>query len=305
MKLLRATFLSVAGLPDMTCDFSRAPQEVAREISVITGPRSSGKTRILEAILAAKEVIAPYGPPVPTELWLRPGEEAAKIELTFLLDEEEQRHAGGVPRVAHAEALFNPRGTAAEVDDAVAAVIERYAHDPRQGKFDYFPANRGIPAPGPMHGLSAIEQRLYRLGRDARKYSFIPRFLVELGMDPGRHAAFDAALSSLCPTLRYIGPGGADPLRCFSSKGGSPATPGELSTSEAEAVVFAATAALVRHDRSVVFIDRPEQSADERSIVGWLEAVRALAEDSQLVIATTSPALLASVEPGAILHLEA
>ena len=79
----------------------------------------------------------------------------------------------------------------------------------------------------------------------------------------------------------------------------------ELSTTEADAVVFAATATLVRHDRSVVLIDRPELSADERSIVTWLDAVRGLGEDSQLILASSSPALLASVEPGAIINLEA
>ena len=69
-------------------------------------------------------------------------------------------------------------------------------------------------------------------------------------------------------------------------------------------MIFAATSALVRHDRSILLIDRPELSADERSIVAWLEAVRGLAEDTQIVLATTSPALLASVEPGAIINLD-
>ena len=89
MKLLRATFLSIRGLPDMTCDFSRGQNDVARDVVVVTGPASSGKTRLLEALIAAKEVIAPYGAPLASEPWIRPGDDAAKIELTFQLDDDE------------------------------------------------------------------------------------------------------------------------------------------------------------------------------------------------------------------------
>lgn len=80
--------------------------------------------------------------------------------------------------------------------------------------------------------------------------------------------------------------------------------PSELSSTEAEAVLFAATEVLVRHDRSIVFVDRPEVSADERNIVNWVDALRGLSVDTQLFLATTSPALLASVEQAAIIQLK-
>ncbi|EYF08794.1 ATP-binding protein [Chondromyces apiculatus] len=305
MKLLRATFLSVNGLRDVTCDFSRTMQESARDVVVITGAPASGKTRVIEAILAAKEVIAPYGPPIHSDPWIRPGDDAAKVALTFLFDEEEQRRIGGIPAVMEAEALFNMRGANADADEGLVALVERYGHDPRHGKLDYFAANRWLPPPGPMHGLGAIEQRLYRLGRDARKYSFVPRLLAEIVNDAEKQARFRTAIERLSPTLRYVGPPGTDPLRCFSSRGGYAATPSELSTSEQDAVVFAATSVHVRHEKSVVFIDRPELFVGERGIVAWMEAVRGLADDVQIIVASTSPALLASMEPGAVINLEA
>jgi hypothetical protein len=304
VKLLRATFLSIRGLPDLTCDFTRASHGTARDIVAVTGRASSGKTRLLEAIIAAKEVIAPYGPLVQGEQWIRVGEYAAKIELTFALDEDEQRRVGGTNPTVSVEALFGQTACTSEADDGFTALLERYEHDARFGKLDYFPANRGIPPAGPMHGLAAFEQRLYRLTRDPRKYSFVPRLLYELAMDPARAARFSEALARLCPDLRYVGSTGTDPVRCLSSRGSPALLPTELSTTEADALVFAATATLLTYERSIVLIDRPELSADERSIEAWLTAVRALATDVQLIVATSSPALLSSLEAGAIVSLD-
>lgn len=304
MKLLRATFLSIRGLPDMTCDFSRSP-DVARDVVVVTGPPSSGKTRFLEALIAAKEVIAAYGAPLASEPWIRPGDDAAKIELTFQLDDDELRRLGGFSaRVVKAEALFQDDGCFSEADEALVTLLETYTHDTKAGKFDYFPANRSIPPPGAMHGLTSAEQRIYRLGRDVRKYSFVARQLFDLTLDAAKQARFNAALTALCPTVHYVAPSADEPLRCLSSKGGPPMMPSELSTTEAEAVLFAATEVMVRHDRSIVFVDRPELSADERSIVGWVDALRGLSVDTQLFVATTSPALLAGVESAAIIQLK-
>ncbi len=154
-----------------------------------------------------------------------------------------------------------------------------------------------------MHGLSDVEQRLYRLTRDQRKYSFIPRLLRELDLQPARRAWFSAALESLCPDLVYDVSSSRDGQRGFSSRGAEKALLNELSTTEAEAVLFAATATMVHHDRSILLIDRPEQSAGERSIAAWVNGARHLGKDTQLLLASSSPALLASVDPAAILDL--
>jgi hypothetical protein len=303
VKLCRAELISIRGVPDVTWNLARTAQATPVDVGVVTGGPSSGKTRLLEAILAAKEVIAPYGLPIDGRPWLRPGEKAAKIELTFMLDESEQLRAGGISAMAHTEALFSPTGCRAEIDEAFASVLDRYEQAPGIGKVDYFAANRGIAPQGPMHGLSDVEQRLYRLGRDQRKYSFIPRLLRELDLQPERRAWFSAALESLCPGLVYDVSGSRDGQRGFSSRGAEKQLLTELSSTESEAVLFAATATLVHHDRSILLIDRPEQSAGERSIAAWVEGARHLGKDTQLLLASSSPALLASVDPAAILDL--
>jgi hypothetical protein len=302
VKLCRAEFLSIRGVPDVTWNLARG-QAAPVDVGVVTGGPASGKTRLLEAILAAKEIIAPYGLPIDGRPWLRPGETAAKIELTFVLDADEQRRAGAIPAMVHTEALFSPTGCTADVDEAFASLLDRYEHAPGQGKVDYFAANRCITPMGPMHGLSAIEQRIYRLTRDPRKYSFIPRLLRDLEGHPERRAWFGDTLTALCPYLQHVPSASGDGQRCFSSRGGAPLLVTELSGSESEAVLFAATAALVHHDRSIVLIDRPEQSVAERAIADWVSAARHLGSDTQLLLASASPALLASVDPAAILDL--
>ncbi len=303
MKVLRATFLSVAGLPDMTVDLGDPSSGVAHDVVAVTGPASSGKTRLVEALVAAKEVIGACGPPVDADAWLQPGKSAAKIELTFAFDESERRAAGLDRAVFTAEALFGTNGCRREADDGVIALLERYEHEERSGKVEYFPDNRALPPPGPPHGTAAIEQRQWRAGRDERKYGFIPRLLVELPHDAERAARFSSSLSTLCPSLTYVGPCGGDPLRCFRSGRRDAAGLRELSSTESHAVIFAATAALVRFERSIVFVDRPEVSADERSVATFVGGLRDLARDVQIVVATSSPSLVASLDPRAVIEL--
>jgi hypothetical protein len=202
VKLQSATLISIRGLPDMTCHFGDPATGTPHRVCAITGPGGSGKTRLVEAIIAAKEVLAPYGPIMTGESWIREGESAAKIELTFVLDEEECRRAGLSDPVARAEALFRPRACGREADEGLLAVLEHYAHDDT-GKLEYLPGNRALPPPGPAHGLSPIEQRLWRASRDPRKYAFVSRLLVEVAASPSKGQKFAQAVSALCPWLRY------------------------------------------------------------------------------------------------------
>lgn len=304
MKLLSATFISVAGVPDTTLSFGEGVDgETARPLTVVTGPPASGKTRLLEAILAAKDVIGPYGQPPMAHEWIRSGENAAKIQLTFGLDEDEVRFTGGIATIQRAEALFKPQGSRYEADAAFVSLLERYDHDGRFGKFDYFPANRSVVQGAAAHGLAAIEQRLCRTTRDPRKYAFLPRFLVQLTHDAHGRARFEAALEKLSPTVRYAGSRGDDDLVCFSSNGRPRTRATELASSEADAVIVAATNALIGHERSVVFVDRPELYQGEAGAAQFLSALQGLATELQLIVATSSPAILASVEPSCVIHL--
>src|SRR5690349_8229498 len=94
MKIQRATFLGVRGVADATLELSDPRSGAPHEAVVVTGPSGAGKTRLLEALVAAKEAIGAYGPMTPGAPWIAAGASAAKILLTWSLDDAEQEYAG-------------------------------------------------------------------------------------------------------------------------------------------------------------------------------------------------------------------
>lgn len=280
MKIQRATFMGVSGVPDLSVDLTEATTGAPRSLVVVSGPGASGKTRMIEALMAAKEAIRAYGPMTPGAPWIRSGG-AAKIRIAFHIGEEERAFAGTDARTLEAEVVFRPDRTHAEADDGLRAVLGRYSHNGAHGKLDYVPAERRIPTFPPFAGLGTGEQRIVRLAKDPRKYGFVLPFLRSLDHDAPRRERFAQSLAALSPTCRYEpDPTGDAMVRCFQSRGGSAVTAAQLSHAEADAVLLAATAALVGLDHSIVFIDRPDLHVE--ALEPLLLGLEALGEDNQL-----------------------
>jgi len=155
MKIQRATFLGVRGVPDMTLDLTNPRTNALHDVVVFTGPSGSGKTRVLEALIAAKEALGAYGPMTAGAPWIASGQ-AAKIHLTFLLNEEEQRYAGTSQPTQDGEVVFQPDRAKSEADEGLRAVLERYTHEVGQGKLEYFPSSRHTTGFAPYGGLGPI-----------------------------------------------------------------------------------------------------------------------------------------------------
>src|ERR1041384_2686781 len=105
MKIQRATFIGIRGAPDLTLDLSDTRTGAPHTLVVVSGPSGSGKTRMIEALIAAKEAIRPYGPMAPGA----PGIDtrgAAKILVTFHLDEAEREFAGTGSATLEGEVIF-------------------------------------------------------------------------------------------------------------------------------------------------------------------------------------------------------
>jgi len=301
MKIQRAELLGIAGVPDLSLDLTSSSTGEPHARVVVTGPAGSGKTRLLEALIAAKEAIRPYGPLATGAPWIRAGQ-AAKIRLTFWLDDDERDFAAAASNSVSAEVIFQPNRIEAESDDGLRSVLGRYTHQAAHGKVDYVPAERRIPTFPPFAGLGTGEQRLARLAKDARKYGFIVPFLQSLAHDVARRQRFEAALAALSPTCRYA-PDLSEQVipKCFSSRGGQPVTVGQLSHGEADAVIFAATAAAIGLDHSLVFVDRPDLHTDEPETL--LDALGALGTDNQLWLAC-SPRTAASARGAHVVTLK-
>jgi hypothetical protein len=75
----------------------------------------------------------------------------------------------------------------------------------------------------------------------------------------------------------------------------------ELSASEADAVMFSATAALVGLSGSIVLIDRPDLHGIDAAHA--LAGLSGLGTDNQLIMSTSSPAFAAGFD-GAIIALD-
>lgn len=306
MKIQRLTFLGVRGLPDASFDFTGRDGGAPHDLVVVTGPPASGMTRALEAIVAAKETIAPYGPMTGDPGgWVAETLGAAKVAIAFRLDEEEQRYAGADEAVVEAEALFSAGRARRAAEEGIRAVLDRYAHGGKIGKVEYFPAGRRVPPLGPFGGFSALEQRLLRASNQGDKYGFIPRFLQSLEGNPEAGRAFADRLALLSPTCRYERTGAVEPMpRCFTSRGGARRKVNQLSQGEVDAVIFAATATAIDLSCSLILVDRPEQHVHPAHLRAFLAGLSALGEGNQIILASASPEVVAyGEERGAVARL--
>jgi hypothetical protein len=301
MKIQRAMFIGVSGVPDLTLDLSDPQTGEPHPLVVVCGRSGTGKTRAIEALIAAKEAIRPYGMMATGANWIRNGN-AAKIRLTFHYDESEREFAGASASTTDAEVVFSPDKVTAESDEGLRAVLGRYSHNAAHGKVDYFPVDRRIPMFPPFPGLNSNDQRVGRLSKDARKYGFVLPLLRSLEHDGARRERFAATLAALSPTCRFVPDVSGEAIpRCFSSRGGEPVNAGRLSHSEADAVIFAATAATIGLDHSLVFIDRPDLHLDD--IEPLLEGLAALGRDNQLFL-TGGTRLASAARRAHVVNLE-
>jgi hypothetical protein len=289
MKILSVSFQGVRGVRDVALDFA-GREGAPHPFVALVGPAACGKTRALETILAAKEAIAPYGLKPRSASFIAPGQAEAKVRIAFHLDTDEQKLANVGVSALEANVTFTPDRARAEAEAGLVAVLERYAHDPAQGKVEYFPAARSIPVLPPFGGMRVTEQRILRAGSDPRKYGFVVRFLRELHGDPEQEQDFAARLEALSPTVRYVpGDPGEGLPRCLAAKGGEKAAPDELSESEVDAVIFAATATAIGLSCSLVLADRPDLYVDPAQARAFATGLRRLGQDNQIVC-TASPA---------------
>jgi hypothetical protein len=299
MKVSRLTVRGVASVPDLECDLLSTSTGRPHDLVIVSGPPASGKTRLCELLLAVFETIGPYQGIVRASDWYADPARGARVELGLWLDGEPEGDEGGPAKAAlqsSAVVHFGDHGVASEVDRAVSKRLSQYDHDRAHGKREYFPEGRQRAWGARSDGLGAPEQALLRSSKDPQKYCFVPRFLASLRNDAARARAFTAGLEILSPTARYSPASRTDsPTACFMVRG-TRVGYSDLSSSEADAALIAATAAMIGLSHSIVFLDRPELYVPADRLVQWVHSLAGLGDGNQWIVATSNEGLAAAVD---------
>jgi energy-coupling factor transporter ATP-binding protein EcfA2 len=307
VKLRGARCLGVAGVPDGDYSFLDPATGAALDFVLVTGPSASGKTRLLEAIALAKEAIAPYGTLPETAHLIRRGSGGAKVVLAWEFDEEERGYAGLDEEPAETETIFEEGGVRPAPMN-LAMLLARYVHRasrPRYaapGKVEYFHAGRRVPWRAP-NGTNEPEQRAHRAVRSDRKYAFVPTLVASLASSAASSAdreSFEAFLGLFTDGCKLAPPsaGGAAFLSNGVARAGS-----ELPSSDAHAVLVAATATVLGLDRSLVLVDRPELAGTGGGAARLIQAWRSLGQGAQVLAASSSTELVNALPPERVIRL--
>lgn len=301
MRLRGADLQGIRGLPSRAWDFPAPGSDV--DVIAVTGPRGSGKTTFLEAILAAKERVAAYGVADPRWSRLIPdGARSAKVTLTWELSAAEMdRLRVDRPQMDIESILGEPLAGIPRLPPAAQTLLGTLA-DPPIGRVIYFHDSRQLTPPASIEPERAA--RPFALTSRNNKFGGVYSVLTDRSRSAQRDQA-TALLKTLCPELSFVGvtstSGVVEPL--LARAGSSEIPYAHLSLSEQQAALFALTFASVGLQDSVIIVDTPELAFGE---VGAVELVRALLQwgtSNQLVLATTSRELLAAVPRGRVVEL--
>lgn len=293
MKILSVQAIDVAGVATGIYSFAKGPEQAHSRV-LLSGGSAAGKTRLLELIIATRDMLATGQRPEETMSFIRPENSTSKVIVSWQLSPEEQSMIGAPSPVVATEVIFC-HDEEDPVDQRMSFLLERYAHDDDTPKFEYFSEKRRLDVGGGEPALDENDQVDLRTDPSPRKFAWIPSFLARLPDEPEQATRFAASLERFSPTCSY------DVQRHVLSSRGRPLRElTELSASEADAVIFSATATLVGLSNSIILVDRPELHGIDpaRALAG----LSGLGKDNQLILATSSAAFATGFD-GAILHL--
>ncbi|APR87478.1 hypothetical protein A7982_12827 [Minicystis rosea] len=298
MRIRAIEFDGVRGLPGETYEF---PPSEGLDIVAVTGGPGAGKTTFLDAIAAAKERVVPYGLPDVQWQWLVPLDQStSRIQLTLDLSEAEQTRLRLSAPEMNIEAILGERGPRTpKPSRALQELLGTWSSDPSIGRFGYFHAERALPPP---NASATPADAPVRLANDATRYARLSSIVAE-----GRQPALGRASRRLEEALGYTITGvapyrGRDEIR-IAKAGASPMFFSCLSATERQHVLFALAFSDPGFQDSILLLDTPELAFGDQGALDLLRRLSTWGTKNQLIVATTSQAILAALPKGRVVTL--
>lgn len=321
MKITKLECQNFAGVPDGAYSFLVPGRSTPHDLTLIAGVRGSGKTRLLKAIVALKELVGAYRAPPPPASLLEPGQRQGSLGGTFLLTDEER---AAVELDSNELTVAFTLGDAREhepvkIPRPVRMLFSRFALNDARGKIELFPASRALAPYG--EPTTADHEKLQRFGPGATKYAGLVPSLIALSAADGARAlqetaargmllgldapdslgAYRAAIAKLAPELRLRGaqpapgatPGdGSKPILAFERSNGTFVDAHALSDSQKQAVLLGGTIVRLGLSRSIILLDSPELHIHVADQGRFLETLVSLGDDNQWIVATGSSEIM-------------
>jgi predicted ATPase len=329
MKILRLQARGFRGLPDGTFNFTDLATEEPLPVVIVAGDASSGKTSLLEAIIAAKEDVGAYGHPRPAS-YLRAGARTAQLEARWLLSPAEKKRAEAQEAIVTTVSTFGDGAPSLPPHPAaLRTVFREHASSSDRAKVEYFHASRALPPTRGQQrrgGGGAAEARL-RLIASNEKHVALRTWVVDaiqadhaalahdvrthgVALGTGQFHVLQQLRELLQPFLLGKAFDGIEPegeghrLR-FVRPDGTVLDLEELSAGEQQGALFALTFRRFGLDHSIVLIDEPELHVHAAHRARFLQDLVGLGRDNQIIAATGSAEILAAARPAQIIDLSA
>lgn len=248
-------------------------------LTTVTGGPGSGKTALLELLVAAKEAWAPSGIRLPWRPDSTDGK-GAKLATTWTLGD----------RTVQAEAIFDSEfGFQPEIEDGFRDCLTGYSLSPLLYKWEYFHDGRSLASSGRIEVRSAR-----RLEIAENKYGAIEALLAqafEAGHSADRLALANKALGEFGLAIE---PADGGSIRVATPRG--PRSAQQLSGAEQHAFLVIGTVVALGLDASLLLIDTLEHGLSD----AWAEklggVLPTLAPRAQIIATTRKPALFSNAQ---------
>lgn len=309
MKILRIVTQGFRGLAD--AEYAFGPGDAASALTLVEGPIGSGKTSLLEAVAAAKELVGAYGAPPAGGRLLRRGTPRGRLEATWQLTQAEMELAQTDRALWSTAFTVRPGAPYELADPGLRRLFATHPVTAPQGcgGLELFDASRELSA-GARRTADEEAELAARAAPGRDRYAGLVPWLVRRVLREGV-AALDAidrdglvarwdredVLGDVRRRVRHLLPdlhlegvelGSSSAVVRFARRDGAQLELTDLSDGERAKVLLALAFRRFSLDHGIALIDDVDRGLPPDRRGELLAALPSLARDVQLVVTTRS-----------------